>query len=397
MSEPTVIGALRKFLPAFRRKAASLPGIVQRAIWAITHCRTPVLGGHLYACDDCDRQVFAYHSCNHRNCPQCGGSGTAQWVERELEKRVGAPYFMVTFTLPSELRHLFFGKRAKDVYDLFFAATSSALAEKLGKAKGLRAERSGFTGVLHTWNQRLGFHPHIHYIVPGAGIDAEGKVVTVKNANFLMHLPLLQQAFRWHFAGKFQAHREATKDDWPRQRDPDPGVWDKEWGVHIKPFGDGANAIKYLGRYVCRSVISDARIVDIGEDTVTYRWKDRDKNRTRTETIHGVEFVRRYLRHVLPRKLRVIRYFGFCHPAAKATRERIAFHTGKVLRIGAAPAPAHEEKAPAESSGPWPLCPCCRQPMKQVEELPPGYKRGKTSRAPPAASVPELFPIPASS
>ena len=250
----TVIAALRRFLPAFVRKFPCLPVFLTRAIWAIRHCRTLAMGGHAYVCDDCGQWKFSFHSCNHRGCPQCGRSGTAKWVERELAKRVGAPYFMATFTLPSELRTLFFGPQARQVYDLFFTASSRALAETLAKHRGLRAQRGGFTGILHTWNQRLFFHPHIHFIVPGAGIDADGNVVTVKSAKFLVPLPMLQQAFREHFQREWEALKQTA--EW-RENQHRYGqiesdlrfskVWAKDWGVHIQPFGDGANAIKYLG------------------------------------------------------------------------------------------------------------------------------------------------------
>ncbi|MEZ5324169.1 MAG: transposase [Verrucomicrobiales bacterium] len=281
---------------------------------------------------------------------------------------------MVTFTLPEELRALFFGPQERLIHDLFFTASSRALADTLAMDKALRAQRSGFTGVLHTWNQRLHFHPHIHYIVPGAGIDEHGGGVTVKSANFLVPLPILREAFRRHFQSGWEElkqtpHWQKNKLRYERRGklEPDPGVWDKDWGVHIKPFGDGANAIKYLGRYVCRSAISDARIVAIGDDdTVTFRWKDRaQQNRQRTETIPGETFVMRYLQHVLPSGVRAIRRFGFCHPAAKADRERIAFHTGKTLHIG--PTLAEAVAAAGNTDTEWhphPPCPCCQRPRR---------------------------------
>ena len=213
-------------------------------------------------------------------------------------------------------------------------------------------------------------------------MDADGKVLTVKNANFLAPLPILRQAFRRHFLRQWEAYRKSSRWRQLRERgmlgeiEPDPGVWSKDWGVYIKPFGDGANAIKYLGLYVCRSVISDARIVHIGDGTVTFSWKDRSShNRQRTETISGVDFVARYLRHVLPHKLRRIRYFGYCHPAAKKKRERIAFHTGKVLRVGPDPITAiaalgsacQSAGNPEPDNPSGPRCPSCQRPMKRLE------------------------------
>jgi hypothetical protein len=284
-------------------------------------------------------------------------------------------------------------RRFLPAYDLLFSATSRALAETLAKNKALRARHSGFTGVLHTWNQRLHFHPHVHYIVPGAGIDADGNVVTVKSASFLAPLPILRKAFREHFRREWEALTQSPHWQENLHRygkiEPDPCVWDKDWGVHIQPFGDGANAIKYLGAYVCRSAIADSRIVRVGKDTVSFRWTDRaHQNRIRTETLPGVEFVRRYLRHVLPRKLRVIRYFGYCHPAAKARRERVAFHTGKTLHIG--PAPTQAAAADTAANHNVPRCPCCQRPMTRLEltldQLSPEISRALL-RAPPGTCI----------
>lgn len=187
-----VIDALRRFLPAHVREHRHvMSGAQRRAVWAINHCRRAEMGGHLHACGKCGKREFHFHSCNHRSCPQCGRDATAEWVQRQLGKRVGAPYFMVTFTLPEELRPLFVSLTAKPIYQLFFAAASSALSDILAAPHWLGAATSGFTMILHTWNQRLHFHPHIHAIVPGAGIDATGRVVRVKNGNFLVPQPAL--------------------------------------------------------------------------------------------------------------------------------------------------------------------------------------------------------------
>src|SRR5262245_24798122 len=195
---PTVLGALRQFLPDFLKAAPPLCSAQRRALWAITHCRTAALGGRAFVCQDCNQVRFAWHSCNHKACPQCGAAATSGWVQRELAKLVNAPYFLVTFTLPTQLRSSFFGPYARQAYDLFFTAVSGALSEKLATDKGLRAKVNGFTAVLHTWNQQMGFHPHIHCLVPGAGLDARGRLVRVKNPHFLIYLKHLQGAFRQH-------------------------------------------------------------------------------------------------------------------------------------------------------------------------------------------------------
>lgn len=364
---PTVLGALRSFVPEFLRTSPRLSAEQRRALRAISHCRTPALGGRAFGCEPCGKHHFAWHSCNHKACPQCGRAATQCWLQRELAKLVEAPYFLVTFTLPEQLRSCFFGPFAKEAYDLFFTAVANALSEKLATAKGLRASVNGFTAVLHTWNQRMGFHPHIHCLVPGAGLNDRGQQVRVKQPDFLVHLPLLQSAFRQHLRQLFQVHGWQV----------DPAVWGKEWGVHIQPAGNGASALKYLGAYVARTAMSDARILKVTEQTVTFRWKNRDAdNRLETTELPGVEFVTRYLRHVLPNGLRSIRYYGFCHPAAKANRLRVQLHSGRPVDLGASNLP---RPTPASA----PLCPCCRQPMSLLLRVVAPWRQ----RGPPRPTV----------
>ena len=154
----------------------------------------------------------------------------------------------------------------------------------------------------------------------------------------------------------------------------DPAVWAKEGGVHLQPFGDGAKVIKYLGTYVSRAAITDARVLAVDDDHVTFRWTDRARGHARrTETVTGTEFVARYLRHVLPLGLRAIRRYGFCHPSAKAIRERLALHTGGTIAL--------ETTAATTAPRPAPACPCCGQPMIAQIRLPASWHTG---RAPPA-------------
>ena len=325
MASMGVSDVLDRFLCRFLSDQPSLNEDQWRAVQAIQLCRTPALGGQGYTCRQCKHVHWAFHSCNHKACPRCGRDATARWVQRELDKLVHAPYFMTTFTLPAQLRTHFFGPHAKEAFDLFFAATSKALSEKLAFPKWLGATTNGFTGVLHTWNQQMLPHIHIHYIVPGAGLDAQGQFVRVKSDSFLVHQHPLRGAFRDYF------RQEVQRLGW----DVDPKVWELEWGVEITPFGTGENAVKYLGAYVARSVIADGRILAMTHDTVTFSWKDRRQGGVNKPlTLPGTQFVQRYLRHVLPRGLRAIRYFGFCHPAAKKKRIQIQFQSGRPLLVG---------------------------------------------------------------
>jgi hypothetical protein len=290
----------------------------------------------------------------------------------ELAKRVGAPYFLVTFTVPEQLRTLFFGPQAKDIYDVFFASASAALADTLARPRWLGARTCGFTALLHTWNQRLGFHPHIHCIVPGAGITASGRVIALKDPNFLVPVKVLSRAFTIAFASHLAARTTQLAI-----AAPDPAVWGKQWGVHIQPFGDGANAVRYLGRYVNRTAISDSRVIAVDHDTVSFRWKDRAcGNAPRTDTLTGIEFTTRYMRHVLPRGMRAVRRYGFCHPAAKAKRERIALHTGRPIFIG----PCGPSVASPRS--PW-KCPDCGCQLHKIGRLPPVWMLARPPPVPP--------------
>jgi hypothetical protein len=367
----TVIGALRRFLPEYLSTSPVLSPGQWRAVHAILHCRTPAMGGQAYRCGDCGQHHFAWHSCNHKACPQCGADATARWVQRQLERRVKAPHFMVTFTLPDTLREIFLGALAKEAFDIFFRSVAAALEQTLASPQAMGAATSGSTMVLHTWNQKLLPHPHIHCIVPGAGLDADGGLARVRSPGFLAPLPVLRARFRRAFRAEMEAARWQV----------DPAVWRVDWGVHVQPCGDGAAAVKYLGAYVARSAIGDARMVAMEGKTVSFRWKDRGRDGAmKVMTLDGVEFVRRYLRHVLPPGLRSIRYHGFHHPAAGRKRERVHFLAGGLLVIGG------QEGAgkPSPAARPGWLCPCCGQSMRMAGRVAPTGKRSRRQpRAPP--------------
>ena len=371
----TVLEALRRFIPELRQTAPALSPHQHRAIRAITRCRTPALGGRAFACPECHHVHFAYHSCNHKACPQCGALEAHRWVRRESRKLIQAPYFLVTFTLPAQLRPGFFGPHAKEAYDLFFTTAAGALSEKLAADKGLRAQIHGFVAVLHTWTQRLEFHPHIHCLVPGAGLNQDGEFVTVNQPNYLLYLPHLQAAFRQHMYRLLKEH--------PWQ--PDPEVWRKTWGVHIQPAGSGASALNYLSAYVSRTAITNARMVRVDESSVTFRWKDRaQNNKTRLMTLPGVEFAARYLRHVLPLGLRSIRHYGFCHPRAKANRMRVQLHSGRTVDLGS-PQSVLPEQLTMSGGPPCPRCGHATQLVFALARCHPG-------RGPPA--TPQPLPSP---
>ena len=380
---PKVIEALRRFMPAYLSTKPVLSSVQHRAVWALQNCRTITMGGHVHECQTCAGQrEYAFNSCHHKSCPQCGRAATAEWVRREQSKLIPAPYFMVTFTLPSELRELFFCKEAKVAYDAFFHASAATLSQTLANKKWLGAATSGFTMVLHTWNQKMLFHPHIHCIVPGAGLDEHGRYIVVKKADYLMPADALKEVLKHHFGAQMKALGLSC----------DPSVWHKKWGVNVQSFGSGENAVKYLGRYIMRSVIGDSRILAISDTHVTFRYIDRSDRAnpcTRIMTLSGIEFVRRYLRHVQPAKLRAVRYCGYHHPAAKAKRQRVQKGSGQAGNDEARMTNDETGNSEPGTENNLPKCPCCQQPMPRIARTFPGWKRRinaqpQQSRAPPS-------------
>ena len=296
--------------PAWLDGSRSLTPAQRRALTAIQRCRTPAAGGHVYRCADCTETSFGYHSCHHRACPRCGGANTAAWTKKQEARLLPVPYFLVTFTVPEELRGAFVA-RPEQLYDLLFRESAAALQEVAATPRLLGAEL-GFVGVLHTWGRQLQRHPHVHYIVPGGGLNADGrKWIATRQNDWLLPVAKLAAVFRRRLEEALRAEAPAWHAAVPA------GTWRRPWIVHSQPAGSGANVVKYLARYVGRTAISDDRIVEANDDTVTFKYTDSATQQRKQSTVSAVEFMRRYLQHVLPAGQHRVRYFGWMHPAAK--------------------------------------------------------------------------------
>lgn len=282
----------------------------RRALHAILRCRTPALGGHVYRCAECAHTDYAYHSCHHRACPRCGGANTAAWTQRQTARLLPAPYFLVTFTVPEELRGAFVAQPGR-MHELLFGESAAAL-QQVADAPRLLGAELGFVGVLHTWGRQLQLHPHVHYIVPGGGLRADGKKwIAARQSDWLLPVAKLAAEFRRRFEAALVASAPALHAAVPA------GTWRGRWVVHSQPAGSGANVVKYLARYVGRTAISDERIVAANDDTVTFKYTDSATQQRKQSTVSADEFMRRYLQHVLPPAQHRVRYFGWMHPAAK--------------------------------------------------------------------------------
>ena len=288
---------------------------------AIQNCRTAVLGGHVEACDRCGHQQVAYNSCRNRHCPKCQGPATARWLNARESELLPVPYFHLVFTLPAALGPLAL-QNPQQVYGLLLQAAAQTLLEVAANPKHLGAE-IGFLVVLHTWGQNLMHHPHVHCVIPAGGLSPDGTRWIGSRRNFFLPVRVLSRVFRGKFihglkqalaCGKLAFHGNlselAQSDAFERLLNQ---VVKQDWVVFAKPpFGGPKQVLKYLARYTHRVAIANQRLLSMKDDQVTFRWKDyAHGNRQSVMTLSAVEFIRRFLLHVLPRGFVKIRYYGF--------------------------------------------------------------------------------------
>ncbi|MEK6325656.1 MAG: IS91 family transposase [Acidobacteriota bacterium] len=286
--------------PEYLAKYGSrMPRAHLRAMRDIEQCRTPVLGGKAYVCKRCDEYRYSYHSCKNRHCPKCGTDQASEWLEEQKELLLPVVHFLVTFTLPEELRRVARSNQ-KTVYSILFRASSEAL-QKLAWDERFVGGRVGMVGVLHTWTRALIYHPHVHYIVAGGGLNEKGEWKSSRD-DFLVPVRALSGIFR----AKFRDLLKKTE----LFDQVDARVWKKEWVVHSEPVGSGEAAFKYLAPYVFRVAISNSRILKLEDGRVTFKYKDSATDQVEFCPLSAGEFIRRFLQHVLPERFVKVRYYG---------------------------------------------------------------------------------------
>jgi len=278
-----------------------------KAVAHILACRTGRLGGHLALCDRCGAKHYAYHSCRDRHCPRCGGLDQRLWAEAQIPHLLPVSYFHVVFTVPVSLRRFFAGKHRRHALDALFAAVSEAILETAA-SRGLLP---GILAVLHTWNQQLGNHPHIHCLVTGGGLGPHG---FVHRRRYLVSLDVLQTLFKGKLLCKLQAllrqGRTSVAKDSGHERLRDASR--RTWNIDIRrPFGGPEQVVSYFARYVRKIAISDHRLVGYDGQTVSFRYRDRrDAGRVKTAKLDALSFSRSFLQHVLPAGFVRIRRYG---------------------------------------------------------------------------------------
>ena len=357
------------------RNRAWLNRLHLKVLTAIARCRTAALGGHLDECGRCGYRAVSFNSCRNRHCPKCQANARNRWLEARRRELLPTRYVHVVFTLPHELAPLALQNK-RVVYDLLFRSSAETLLEIARDPRHLGAD-IGFFSVLHSWNQKLEHHPHIHCVVPAGGLSPDRTRWIQCQQRFFLPVGVLAEVFRGKFIqalkeafarGELGFHgllkplgRPQCVSQLLRQTFRKMGV------VYAKrPFGGPEQALRYLGCYTHRVAISNHRLVSFAEDQVTFRWRDSaHHNRQQLMTLHVNEFLRRFLLHVLPTGFVRIRHFGFL-----STRKRSTFLPLCLRLLGAAAAvPAAAVTGTERSSHPratW-LCPHCQGPMLILE------------------------------
>ena len=325
-----------------------------RAMQDIEQCRTPSLGGQLYYCAQCAEQRYSYHSCKNRHCPKCQNDQANDWLAEQQSLLLPVTHFLVTFTLPAELRALARSNQ-KTIYNLLFRASSAAL-QQLALDPSFVGGRLGMVGVLHTWTRQLLYHPHLHYIVTGGGLTTDGRWRSSRK-DFLVPVKALSSIFRAKL-------RDALKKT-PLFPQVPLRVWRKDWVVHSEPVGSGAQAFQYLAPYIFRVALSNNRLRKLELGQVTFSYKDSASEQLKHCTITAAEFIRRFLQHVLPPRFIKVRYYGLLSPAHRQllqkARQLLSATTSKLKC--AVVKPLHP---PALLT-----CPHCRAPLTLLGPLAP--------------------------
>jgi len=307
---------VRRFGPEYRSQYGQVMMPSQkRALSDIAACCTEELGGKLHQCDDCGKPFWCFHCCRNRACPKCHGKQTQEWLEKREAELLPCVYFHAVATVPSELRGVF-ERHQKYMYGLLMKVSAEAVKE-LSAKKRLLGALPGILAVLHTWNGQLGYHPHVHMLITGGGITTDGEHWEPARGEFLVPVGVLSRKI----AAKFRDALEKQKPD--LFASIPAAVWHREWVSFLKHYGHGNDAVlNYLSRYVFRIAISNARIIGMDDTHVTFRYKDRDADVWRTMRLPGVEFLRRFLQHVLPRGFHKVRYYGLWHHSKRNLSSR---------------------------------------------------------------------------
>ena len=351
-----------------------------RAFRDICACQTAELGAHLLRCDHCSHETIAFNSCRNRHCPKCQAGAREKWLAARSRELLPVPYCHVVFTLPAQLSTLAL-RNPQVVYNLFFQAVAETLLTIAADPRRLGA-RIGFLAVLHTWNQKLLHHPHLHCLIPAGGISLDGTRWLGSRKRFFLPVRVLSRMFRGKFLALLGAAFRKKNLRFPGLLEPlsSPTAFDRfirqlrrlEWVVYAKPPLGADHVIRYLARYTHRVAISNGRLISLSDGHVTFRWRDSaDGNKQKLMTIDSAEFVRRFLLHVLPRGFVKIRHFGFLSNRTRSISLplcRLLLQTPEAAPAGASQPSLPDRKCPVCRIGV--LCTLALIPATELAALP---------------------------
>jgi len=387
-----VADIFRQHAPAWRAEQRSHLSLAQlKVMSAIEQCRSAALGGHVLRCEGCGTDQVAYNSCRNRHCPKCQGTAAQRWLDARQADLLPVEYFHVVFTLPAPIADIAYQNKAA-LYGLLFDLAAEVLLTIAGDPKHLGA-RIGATLVLHTWGSALTHHPHVHGIVPGGGLAADGTRWLACRPGFFLPVRVLSRLFRRRFLEELQRlhaggqlrffGEHASLADAHAFKTWLAPLRKIEWVVYAKrPFAGPQAVLAYLSRYTHRVAISNSRLLAMDERGVTFRWKDyRAKGHTRHKvmTLSANEFMRRFLLHVLPTGFHRIRHYGLLANGART----VCLATARaLLKVTPMPGPSiHTGEPDAEPNAHRPtfICRHCGHAMTIVQV----FIRGQAIRAPP--------------
>jgi hypothetical protein len=359
----------------FQRSRKWFTWLHLKILTAIINCRTSALGGHLDECSSCGHRAISFNSCRNRHCPKCQANARDRWLEARRRDLLPTPYVHIVFTLPGQLAPLALQNK-HEIYSLLFRASAETLLAVAHDPQHLGAE-IGFFSVLHTWNQQLLHHPHVHCVVPAGGLAPDHTRWIAARPGFFLPVKVLSRVFRGKFVAALRGLHATGRLDFhgslvPLQSPPAfaamlRSLYRSDWVVYCKrPFGGAEQTLRYLGCYTHRVAISNHRLVALEQGKVTFRWRDSaHKNKKRLMHLPLEEFLRRFFLHVLPRGFVRIRHFGFFAHRRRAALLPVCF----ALLAGAEAPAAATSETPSESPRPLWRCPRCGGAMAVVERF----------------------------
>jgi hypothetical protein len=294
----------REYVNAFGH---AMPGVHHKALRAMQNCRTEKLGRSHFSCPHCHRRETANCSCSNRHCPTCQAAKGLEWFDRHVQRMLPCNYFMVTFTVPTQM-HRVIRSHQRELYSALFTSAWQSMAKLARDPRLLGAHTLGAVGVLHSWTRQVEYHPHIHFLVPAGGLDPDGNWIPSRQ-DFFLPVRALSKIFR--------AKMRHTLNSLGLLDQVGPAAWHIDWNVNCENKGNGRRCLEYLSAYLFRVAITESRIVRADEHTVTFRYKKQKSDKYKNCTVTRMEFLRRFLQHVLPTGFVKVRHFGFLSAHSK--------------------------------------------------------------------------------